>query len=432
MKKIMTQQELVRKLPKGEFACIKNPEGVFPEYEYIPMGVKQATLKDIRTIVCDMDGTTTSTENLCIHSLEFMVRKISGKMTTKEWAGLDKVKDYPHIIGNSTTRHIEYLIDTYRFNISDKHLQEAFLEGAIWFLRYGKDPQRINEVKNSCKNMGCGALINDVQLSDKSLLEKYLTVCQIDNKSKIVKAAIDIYYKRYHEILMAVDRGEKIPMIESIGDINPNALIEPMPGVAIFISMVLGLLNAENAVSLNPILEQAYAQKCGKNIESDAGSFAILAERFRKSPVKLALVTSSIYYEANIVIKQVFQAIIDEITHWPIDEESRNIIADHFRDYHHIYDAFITANDSHEIRLKPHRDLYSIALNTMNINSEDFDTIMGFEDSESGTIAIRAAGIPCAIALPFAETSGHDLSAASHIVEGGLPEVIIKHKCFIK
>lgn len=57
------------------------------------------------------------------------------------------------------------------------------------------------------------------------------------------------------------------------------------------------------------------------------------------------------------------------------------------------YDAFITATDSNEIRLKPHRDLYSIALNQMGIASKDFNKVLGLEDSESGTFAIRAAGV---------------------------------------
>jgi hypothetical protein len=133
MKKIIKQQDMILKLPKGEFACIRNPEGIFPEIEYAPLAEKQKTLKDIRTIVCDMDGTTTTTENLCIHSLEFMMRKISARMDISSWDGLNKENDYPHIIGNSTTRHVEYLIDTYRFNISDHAIKKSFIEAVVWF-----------------------------------------------------------------------------------------------------------------------------------------------------------------------------------------------------------------------------------------------------------------------------------------------------------
>lgn len=52
-------------------------------------------------IVQDMDGTTT--ENLCLHSLETMVRRVTARLTPAQWTGLDRARDYPHIIGNSTT-----------------------------------------------------------------------------------------------------------------------------------------------------------------------------------------------------------------------------------------------------------------------------------------------------------------------------------------
>ena len=431
MKKIISHKTTIEKLPKGEFACIKNPEGVFPEYEYVPLAKKKNELKDIRTIVCDMDGTTTTTENLCIHSLEFMVRKISDRMDLSQWHGLDEGKDYPHIIGNSTTRHVEYLIDTYRFNIDEKAIVKAFIEAAVWFFRYGKDPSRVKEVQVSCKILNCEGIENDIELTDKELVRKYKNSCQIDSKSKIVRASIDIYYRRYHEILMAVDKNEAIPMAELIHDMNIKNLIEPMPGVAIFISMIKGWLSETDVKDLTPVLKKEYAIKTGTEYDKDS-DISELASYFKVQPVKLALVTSSIFYEADIVIRQVFEAVRNEIKSWPLKAEKKRELDRCFSNYHRVYDAFVTANDSHEIRLKPHRDLYSIALNTLHVALQDLDKVMGFEDSESGTIAIRAAGIPCAVALPFAETAGHDLSAASQIVQGGLPEVILEHKLFLK
>jgi beta-phosphoglucomutase-like phosphatase (HAD superfamily) len=92
----------------------------------------------------------------------------------------------------------------------------------------------------------------------------------------------------------------------------------------------------------------------------------------------------------------------------------------------------ITASDSSEIRLKPHRDLYSIALHRIGLGPEEFDQVIGFEDSESGTIAIRAAGVGCCVAVPFAETAGHDLSAASHIAKGGVPEAMLLEQLFLR
>ena len=111
--------------------------------------------------------------------------------------------------------------------------------------------------------------------------------------------------------------------------------------------------------------------------------------------------------------------------------ESETIL-NKFESYQIFYDGFVTASDSNEIRLKPHRDLYSIALQKLAISKKDFDKVIGFEDSESGTIAIRAAGIGHCVAVPFTKTEGHNLEAASYISKGGLPEVILKKNLFIE
>lgn len=67
----------------------------------------------------------------------------------------------------------------------------------------------------------------------------------------------------------------------------------------------------------------------------------------------------------------------------------------------------------------------------MGIPKTQFGNVIGFEDSESGTIAIRAAGIGLCVAVPFPDTRGHDLSAASFVLHGGLPEVILVHNVFV-
>lgn len=432
MKKIITYQELQKHQSISEYACIKNPAGIFPKMDFVPLAEKRMYVNQLDTIVCDMDGTTTTTENLCIHSLEFMLRKISGLMELSMWAGLDKDQDYPNIIGNSTTRHIEYLIDNYYVMINEHEIRKSFIEAAIWVFRYGKDPQRLKEVQNSCAIMGCGNLYRQLDKPDDAIINTYLSQCHIDTKSKMIRASIDIYYQRYHEILKAIDEQKSIPQIELIQDISIDALIKPMPAVAIFICLVKGWLTANELQCLIPELHALYVQKTGHKYGTKDKDISELANYFRKKPAKLALVTSSIFYEADIVIKQVFLSIQKEIAKWPLSEKTKKILVYNFSNYHSVYNTFVTASNSHEIRLKPHRDLYSIALQNLNISSDEMDKVIGFEDSESGTIAIRAAGISCAIALPFAETAGHDLSAASYIVEGGLPEVILTHECFIE
>lgn len=146
--------------------------------------------------------------------------------------------------------------------------------------------------------------------------------------------------------------------------------------------------------------------------------------------MKTAIVTSSIFYEADIVLREVFKVIYSELNHLLKDSEFKTEILTHFKDYNLYYDAVITASDSSEIRLKPHRDLYSIALYRLNIPQEKFNEVIGFEDSESGTIASRAAGIGLCIAVPFAQTSGHNFKAATYVCKHGVPEVLLKYNLF--
>jgi beta-phosphoglucomutase-like phosphatase (HAD superfamily) len=146
----------------------------------------------------------------------------------------------------------------------------------------------------------------------------------------------------------------------------------------------------------------------------------------------VGLVTSSIAYEADIVIREVLKDMADTIEKSPLSSKRKQLILHAYEDYHRVYDAFVTATDSSEIRLKPHRDLYSIALHRTGISPADFDKVIGFEDSQSGTVAIRAAGIGCCIAVPFAQTTTHNLAAATHILPGGIPEAIIDHGLFVR
>lgn len=78
-----------------DFAMIENPGYIFPRFEIVPLAKKSKKVEDIVAVVMDMDGTTTTTEVLCIHSLEFMVRQITGRMSKEEWLGLDEEHDYP-------------------------------------------------------------------------------------------------------------------------------------------------------------------------------------------------------------------------------------------------------------------------------------------------------------------------------------------------
>lgn len=427
--KLVHQEEAKKFLSEAgkEFAVIQNPNTVFPKNEVIPLADRiENTVDSIKAVVMDMDGTTTTTEDLCLHSLEFMVRKMSGKLNNEQWHGLDN-EDYPNVIGNSTTKHVEYLVRKYESTFNQNDIAKSFIYAAIWTIQNGKDEKRKSEVVENCNHLDLGELIEtpySIDINDdesvKRLTNKYNQNFNDLNFSDLVRIGIDIYYQKYHEILADISNEKS--------NRNGESLIKPMPGVSVFLPLIKGFLG-EAAEKLTDLLvesldEIANSGTLRKNLKA-------LGEHFAKKPVKLAIVTSSIYYEANIVLQEVFKVLREEIKSFRIDENLKTDLLEKFSNYENIYDAVITASDAHEMRLKPHRDLYSIALEKLGVSNKDFDKVLGMEDSESGTIAIRAAGVGLCVALPFAQTSQHNLDAAAFICKQGLPEVIAQHNCFL-
>ncbi len=453
-KKFVNKKEAKQLISKlgNEFAVVKNPGYIHPEYELYPLASKiKKPVNTLTASVMDMDGTTTTTEALCIHSLEFMIRKLSGRMIIQHWKGLDPVKDYPHIIGNSTTKHVEYLIEKYQKTFKNDQIIKSFLYAAGWTIIYGKDAKRKEEVIQNLNDFNCGDLLKDERLlklnpsslpddEDEDQLSEYLfsqyrVQFKRPDSNFLVRIGIDVYYQRYHEILERIKLGEGKFIAENLFGDPEKHLIEAMPGIEIFLPMIKGLITSIEDVYFDQLLVD-YEIKSGKkfpekNIDKAGKSFKVLCNHFVNNPLKVAVVTSSIFYEADIVLREVFKIILSKLDKMLSNGDEKIKILNKFKDYRNYYDAVITASDSNEIRLKPHRDLYSIALYKLNVPREKFDQVVGFEDSESGTIAIRAAGIGLSIAVPFAETSGHNLKAATYVCKGGLPEVILKHNLFL-
>lgn len=451
-KKFVNKKEAKQLISKlgDEFAVVKNPGYIHPEYELYPLAKKIRKTNKLVAAVMDMDGTTTTTEVLCIHSLEFMIRKFSGRMDKTIWQGLTE-KDYPHIIGNSTTKHVEYLISTYSKSFKKNEIIKSFLFAAVWTIFFGKDQQRKDEVLLNLKSFGCQDLIDDPFIrkfkninvlvdEDKEqiseyLFNKYKNHFNTFGFSDYVRLGIDVYYQRYHEILERIRLGESHFIAEELFNDANKHLIEAMPGIAVFLPMIKGMITEHQELFFDYLIK-SYEHKTGKTlsnkkIESARKYFYSLCNHFQKLPMKTAIVTSSIFYEADIVLREVFKVICSELNNLLPDSDFKRNLIEKFSDYNLYYDAVVTASDSSEIRLKPHRDLYSIALYKLNIPKNDFDKVIGFEDSESGTIAIRAAGIGLCVAVPFTQTSGHNFKAASYICKGGIPEVILKHNLFL-
>jgi len=445
MKKFINAEQAGERLTlQGhEYVVVRNPSYVFPAEEFCPLAPKITEPVDrLIAVVQDMDGTTTTTETLCLHSLETMVRRITDRPDLADWSGLDSEKDYPHIIGNSTTRHVEYLVKTYSDHIKTDAVAKALLRAAVWTIMEGVDKARRDEVRATLEALGwnsCLALDKDwrtlidentydpavVDSVTDSLADKYRAQFVVNGFDETVRAAIDIYYYRYHEILKGIADGAGDRLSQELTAGQP--LIEPLPGVAVFFALLKGWLGEDAAVFYDSLRESLPEDVNLPPPELGKERLALLGRYFEKNPAKVAIVTSSIEYEAGIVLGEVAKIMRQQISNWPV----RSQLADRIDDIGDCLDAVITASDSSEIRLKPHRDLYSIALRTLGIAPADFDAVLGLEDSESGTIAIRSAGVGLCVAVPFADTAGHDLGAAAHVIRNGLPQVILEKNLFL-
>ncbi len=440
--------ELVSAL-SDEYAVVENPPYIHPRYELYPLSRGVSRLeRGLAAAVMDMDGTTTTTEPVCIHALDTMTRRASGRADDPSWPGLDHARDYPHIIGNSTTKHVEYLVRTYGDGFREDALRRHYIAGAAWTLGHGKDELRRREVRSTLAATGLAGLLSDARFQAlcaaadhrdpetaallAALAAETAGAFTCAGVAARTRACIDIYYHRYHEVLEAVGRGEGDAAAREILGPGSSRLVGPMPGVGVFLALLRGLLGA-HAGAFAGVLA-AHLEQAGLTPPPSGEARALLeglGRHFAARPAKLALVTSSIAYEAHLVLGEIFRVLRSEIPAWPVPQGLRDTLLEAFADPLVFYDAVITATDSSEIRLKPHRDLYSIALHELGVYPEDFDRVAGFEDSESGTIAIRAAGIGLSCALPFAMTRGHRFQAATQVCPGGLPQVMLEKRLFL-
>jgi beta-phosphoglucomutase-like phosphatase (HAD superfamily) len=438
-------------LGSDEIAVVRNPSYVYAPVELYPLAPKVTGPLDwVAGVVMDMDGTTTTTEPLCLHSLEWMVRRISVVRDYGAWVGLDREKDYPHIIGNSTTKHVEYLMSTYGSWFSAPECLCSYLEAAAWTLSHGQDPGRRDAILADIPALGLSAVWEDEDFAALSaphgfqtdtalemaqrLAETLLPDFRCESLADRVRAGIDIYYMRYHQILADIAIGKAADRAEEIFGRKDSRLVEPMPAVGIYLAAVKGWLGDDLGNFTDLLIEKSRKRHSGAKIPSPATArkrLAAIGRVFAENPAPVGVVTSSIAYEADIVLGEVFRILRKSIADWPIDAALRADLIGRFANPREFYDAFITADHSSEIRLKPHRDLYAIALHTMGIPPSDYCRTVGFEDSESGITAIRASGIGLAVAVPFADTSGHNLSQAAHVLHGGMAEVLLEYGAFL-
>lgn len=430
--------KMLSALGAAEVAVVRNPQGIYAPCEFYPLAPRRRHLRDLRAVVMDMDGTTTTTEPLCLHSLEHMVR--SAMREGEAWAGLDREKDLPYVVGNSTTRHVEHLLEAYGPRIDPEKFCRRLLWTTAWTCARGRDAGRKTETAADAVALGLGGLASDPAFlawgaEDEPPPPSHVARLAPDLARKLwaapfplrVRCAVTIYYQRYHHILELLDEGRTEGLARRIFKDDRVDLIEPMPGVAVFLALVKGLIG-EEAEAVFPAL-RAHAASVPPGA---AEGFAALCRRFAARPVKVGIVTSSIAYEARIVLKEVLRVVRRQVQGWGASAGLKERARALFRDTDTLYDAFITASDSSEIRLKPHRDLYAIALHRFGLPPEDYDTVIGFEDSASGVTAIKAAGCGMCVAVPFESTRRHDFAAADHVAWEGFPEIVLAERLFLR
>ncbi|MCP4245442.1 MAG: hypothetical protein GY778_00180, partial [bacterium] len=89
-----TLRSLAAQVGATEYAQVPNLDYVFAPFELYPLTPRvSAPLDHIAAFTVDMDGTSTTTEPLALHSLEYMVRRFTGLRTPQQWAGFDPQLD---------------------------------------------------------------------------------------------------------------------------------------------------------------------------------------------------------------------------------------------------------------------------------------------------------------------------------------------------
>ncbi len=443
--------QLLGRLPEQlgttEFAQVRNLDYVFSPFEIYPLAPRvRPPLERIVAFAVDMDGTSTTTEPLALNSLEYMVRRFTGLRTREQWAGLDPQRDHPYVIGNSNFRHTEFLVQRYGDRLDREALRDAFFESLIWTLSNMTDPQRRRDIRLDARNCGIGSLLDDEEFqrlvagpsvtaenaADRArpFIRRFGGAFRCDHAAELVSAALDVYYLRYHSILRRIEAGQGEQLSQELLGQSGRRLIEPMPGYDFFLPLVKGWLAPDEADALFEQLRATLLHQTGPHhepCELDAWRprLARLAAHFQRHPTRVALVTASIAYETHASMKEVIRVAARQVQDWPVPAACRERLGERLADYREVFDGFVCASDACEPRLKPHRDLYALALYQMSIPKNEYRWVVGLEDTEPGVISLRAAGIGCAIALPNHDTSGQDYTAATEVVRGGLPELIL-------
>lgn len=428
-----------------DFALIHHPGHGYPPYELCPLPPRTFTLgRGLEAVFMDMDGTTTTTEDLCLNALEYMVRRMSGWETKEQWSGLDAETDFEHIIGYSCSLNVEYLLRKYGARFQATHMLPALIESLAWHRAHDSSPERSAQFQTDIAALNIAGLFEDPDFTSycgttatehtfnpaplARLSERWRDAVPWERKGTLARIGLYLYYHRLHGMFHRIASGRQAEVAMEVFGSEATHPIHPLPGVAFTHALLKGWLGADasGGHSLLKPPDRFHARPAVRG--HDLGA---LGRYFERYPARVALVTSSTRFEAGIVLREVFSVLREEVGTWGLPPAKCERILEGFASPETFYDLQITASDAHEMRLKPHRDLYSVALEGLGLSQEAFDRVVGFEDTEAGVVAMRSAGITLSCAVPFAGTMSHDFRAASHVVPGGLPDVVLEHGFFL-
>lgn len=454
-KKLLKSEEASEIVAKMglEFAVLHNPAPLYPEVELYPLAPKvTAPRKELQAVMLSLEGTVCSTLELRLHSLEYVIRSISGRTGKDQWKGLDPLLDHPNLLGISVSEQIRYLIQRYHNFIKNDQLKGAYFHSALWTIIIGHDQERKAETSRDLEYFGLGEMLKDSKLEELAaqkefnkfnsnlitnyFLHKYGGSFNPQNFDDRAKAASEVFFQHYHQMLELIKYGEGSNLAEEISGDSEIPLIRPMDSIPVLFALVKGLLG-EEAVNLFEDLSRELKTKSSQvyriSSEMEAKTqLERLGRIFEEHPSKVAIAASVSRYEADIILSEVFNNISHQVRKWKISHERKEKLLESFSDYRNMVEVFITADEASRIRPKPHRDLFSIALSRLGIQQNMFDRILGLEDTENGIIALRAAGIGLAAAVPFSRNIRHDFSSAAFVLPGGVTEAILNHNLFIR
>lgn len=406
------------------FALIPAQGKRWPPYEICPMSAPATQLRDgFEAALMDMDGTISTTEPLVLQALDAMVSALIGH--DAQWEGIDRARYYAELVGHSNAFVVARLLETYREDYDAHSTARAFFHAAAWTLKHVDDGPRQAAVRDVMGRLELAQVLGEApwralaaEPEGPTAREKAEELARAFaghfgwNEQRLVRAGGEIYSAAYHRLLFAASRGE----------LTGAANVAPMPGVGVFMALLAGKLG-DDAGALAPLL--------GAKSNEAAAQLAALGRYFETHPVRLAVVTSSTAYEARLVLDAVFRTLRDGCKAWPSSPARSEAVERLFASPEETFGCIVTATGVPEMRLKPYRDLYSLALDKLEIPRERLHRVAGFEDSAAGCTAIRTAGIPLSVAVPSEVTEGQSFEAATVLCEGGLPEVIFERNCFL-